>query len=73
VSLRRTDPIAGNQLDMAKVCSSDSSSGVRFFTDTSISNNPVKHGKGVYLWLDTDDDTALVFYGARIQYHHGTT
>jgi hypothetical protein len=74
LTLYRTDPTAGTQADMANVCSSDmSTTDPRSFTDSSIDNNPVKHGKGVYLWLDIEDDTVMRFYGARIEYHHGTT
>jgi hypothetical protein len=72
--LRLTDPTAGDQVKMGEVCSSgDSVTDPRSFTDSSIDNNPAKHGKGVYLWLDIEDDSNLQFYGARIQYHHGTT
>jgi hypothetical protein len=69
-----TDPTAGSELEMTAVCSTGSSStNPRHFTDTSISGNPVKHGKGVYFWLEIEDNTDLKFYGVRIQYHHGTT
>jgi hypothetical protein len=74
VTLYRTDPTAGDQVSMAAVCSTGSSStNPRSFTDISISNNPLKHGKGVYLWLTIEDNTNLDVYGVRIQYHHGTT
>jgi hypothetical protein len=74
VELHRTDPTAGTGVIMAEVWSSgDSVTDPRSFTDSTVSNNPVKHGKGVFLWLEIEDDTHLNLYGVRIQYHHGTT
>jgi hypothetical protein len=74
LTLYKTDPTAGGEVSMAYACSTGSSgTDPRSFTDSSINNNPVKHGKGVYLYLQIEDDTDLRFYGARIQYHHGTT
>jgi hypothetical protein len=74
LELYLTDPTAGIEGQMASVCSTGASPTYpRSFTDSSIDNNPVKHGKGVYLWLDFQDDTNLKFHGVRIQYHHGTT
>jgi hypothetical protein len=59
---------------MAFVCSNGSSANdPRNFTDSSINNNPVKHGRGLNLNLQIEDDSNLKFYGVRIQYHHGTT
>jgi hypothetical protein len=73
--LIRADPTAANGLIMANACSSGASStDPRHFTDSSISFNPVKHGNGIYLWLEIQDaGTSLKAYGVRIQYHHGTT
>jgi hypothetical protein len=72
--LTKTDPTAGAQEGMAYVCSTGSSSNdPRNFTDGSINNNPVKHGRGLILELQIEDDSNLTFYGVRIQYHHGTT
>jgi hypothetical protein len=72
--LYRTDPTAGNEVEMAEACSTGwMITNPRHFTDSSIANNPVKHGKGVYLYLNIEDDTDLKVYGVRIQYHHGTT
>jgi hypothetical protein len=75
LALKRTDPTAGTEVDMASVCSTGSSTtNPRSFTDSSISYNPVKHGKGVYLFLWIEDfGLSLKAYGVRIQYHHGTT
>jgi hypothetical protein len=75
VTLYRTDPTGGYEDSMANLCSSGSSTtDPRHFTDSSISNNPVKHGQGIYLWLYiADSGLNLKAYGVRIQYHHGTT
>jgi hypothetical protein len=72
--LYKTDPTGGDELEMAHVSTSGSSStDPRHFTDGTIENNPVKHGRGVYLWLCLEDNYELYFYGVRIEYHHGTT
>jgi hypothetical protein len=75
LTLFRTDPTAGTQAAMAEIFTSGSSTtDPRNFTDSSIANNPVKHGKGVYLKLGIPDGgLTLKAYGVRIQYHHGTT
>jgi hypothetical protein len=69
-----TDPTAGNEGQVAYLCSTGSSStDPRTFTTSTISNNPAKHGKGVYLEVEFQDKDDLKLYGVRIQYHHGTT
>jgi hypothetical protein len=71
--LSRTDLAAGSQMTMGSICSTGASASVRHFTESTISGNPLKHGKGIYLSLAIQDDTDLYAYGVRIQYHHGTT
>jgi hypothetical protein len=73
LKLYRDDPTGGARSQMASVCSTGCAVGVRQFSDTSIVSNPAKHGQGVYLMLDIEDDGALDLYGVRIEYHHGTT
>jgi hypothetical protein len=74
VQLYRTDPTSGNEVTMGYVCSTSySTTNPRSFTDSTIFNNPVKHGKGVYVRLTSGDASNLRFYAVRIQYHHGTT
>jgi hypothetical protein len=67
--------VTGGTYDLiAGVCTTGSSSNnPRSFTDSTMLNNPVKHGRGVHLEVEFEDDTNLKFYGVRIQYHHGTT
>jgi hypothetical protein len=74
LSLHRTD-VTGGMISgqMSDVCSTGLSTSTRHFTDSSIIYNPVKHGNGVYLLLQFQDDTSMWFTAARIQYHHGTT
>jgi hypothetical protein len=74
VRLYRTDPTSGSEVEMANVCSSGASTNdPRHFTESSIDYNPVKHGKGVLVWLSIGDyGIDLKAYGVRIQYHHGT-
>jgi hypothetical protein len=68
------DPTAGDGVVMANVCSDGASENdPGSFTDSTVENNPAKHGKGVFLGLRMEDDTDLKAYGVRIQYHHGTT
>jgi hypothetical protein len=73
VELYLVDVTVGSHSDMATVSSTGNVDTTRSFTDSSIDYNPVKHGKGVYLWLTLGDDANLDLYGVRIQYHHGTT
>jgi hypothetical protein len=74
VYLYRTDPTAANKVEMASACTSGFSTTLPLsFTDSTIDNNPVKHGKGVCLQLETEDNSNLMLYGVRISYHHGTT
>jgi hypothetical protein len=74
VYMFQVDVTARHRDSMASVCSSGASTtDPRQFTDSVIAYNPLKHGKGVYLGVDLQDDTNLFFCGVRIQYHHGTT
>jgi hypothetical protein len=74
VYLMKTDPTAGDENVMTSArTNSSSTADPRSFTSGLMYSNPVKHGSGVYLVLETEDDTNLRAYGVRIQYHHGTT
>jgi hypothetical protein len=75
LDLYRQDPTDASEGSMAYLCSSgNSTTDPRSFTDSSIGYNPVKHGKGVYLWLTIGDyGINLKAYGVRIEYHNGTT
>ena len=72
--LYRTKPSVATETDMAYIDTGyafTDPSGVRTWTDTTISPNVKNPANGTYLWISFSDDTNLVLYGVRIFYHTG--
>ena len=66
--LQRTRPQQGDEANMGYVCTSDTTTGVQPFIDSSINNAVVWPSHGVYIWLGISGPSIDV-HAVRIEYH----
>jgi hypothetical protein len=66
--LIRSRPQHGDQKTMGSVCSSDTTTGVQTFVDSSISPDVVWPGHGVNVWLAIGG-TSIKVHAVRVEYH----
>jgi hypothetical protein len=68
VRLYKTNPGAGTEIAMARAESTGSASGIREFSDTTITWATIQRAHGAYLWLEFPSSSNLEVYGVKIAY-----